>query len=639
MRALWIAVTVAVLAATGTAAPSAALPGYGSAESESERRSESLFIDIPSAQSALETVTVVAARPHAAGSRGDYALAIWLRDRLRAAGLNAELQPFGATVDTPRTLRLELAPPDDEAPPANPRHRRRAPAFPVVLDLADRGVAGDGDGLPFEAGSGDGDVSAPLVYAGRGRTDDYAVLARARVDVRGAVVLVRAGAGGRGAAAELAQARAAAGVLFFNDPADDGAGRGLTFPDGPWRPASSVERGWIGVPLNIPVLPISAANAAPLLASLRGVPGPAGWGGALPVNYPLARGPGRVHLVVKLDRRSTTLWNTVATIPGVRGDQSVVVGAYRDAWDRGAGQDGAGIATLVEVARGLGFMLHGNWRPQRTIVIAGWDGGEIGAVGARAYVGAHRVELARGCFGYLNADTAVSGPTLAVTGSAAIASIAADAGRRLPDPRTFAAPDEHPGGPAAPEGDGAPFLDLTVPIASVSLRGPFGVANSADDTLAFATRWSDPDFHLHRAAAQLYGIAALRLADASGSPYSFSGYAAVLRGGIDGLLKRAAPQSGIRIDAGALRRALGRFASAAAVYDRSSPPRPSDALTARALDAVHGLDALAYGTAGPGRTTFADVVSARATGDPALTQAALRRAISALDRAAANLLF
>ena len=138
MRALWIAVTVAVLAATGTAAPSAALPGYGSAESESERRSESLFIDIPSAQSALETVTVVAARPHAAGSRGDYALAIWLRDRLRAAGLNAELQPFGATVDTPRTLRLELAPPDDEAPPANPRHRRRAPAFPVVLDLADR---------------------------------------------------------------------------------------------------------------------------------------------------------------------------------------------------------------------------------------------------------------------------------------------------------------------------------------------------------------------------------------------------------------------------------------------------------------------------------------------------------------------
>ncbi|KAJ1482982.1 hypothetical protein T484DRAFT_1623472 [Baffinella frigidus] len=40
-----------------------------------------------------------------------------------------------------------------------------------------------------------------------------------------------------------AQARGAVGVLIYSDPAEDGFKQGEVYPDGPWRPASAVQRG------------------------------------------------------------------------------------------------------------------------------------------------------------------------------------------------------------------------------------------------------------------------------------------------------------------------------------------------------------------------------------------------------------
>ena len=44
---------------------------------------------------------------------------------------------------------------------------------------------------PYHAYSASGDVTAPVVYAGRGEPADYEWLARQGVDVRGRIVLVR----------------------------------------------------------------------------------------------------------------------------------------------------------------------------------------------------------------------------------------------------------------------------------------------------------------------------------------------------------------------------------------------------------------------------------------------------------------
>ncbi len=71
--------------------------------------------------------------------------------------------------------------------------------------------------------------------------------------------------------------------------------------------------------------------------------------------------------------------------PGTNPKQSVVLGGHRDAWVYGVSDDGSGIATLLEVARGLGKLHRNGWTPKRTIVIAGWDAEEIGELGSAAY--------------------------------------------------------------------------------------------------------------------------------------------------------------------------------------------------------------------------------------------------------------
>lgn len=40
-----------------------------------------------------------------------------------------------------------------------------------------------------------------------------------------------------------AQERGAVGVIIYSDPEQDGSSRGPTYPDGGWRPYTSVQRG------------------------------------------------------------------------------------------------------------------------------------------------------------------------------------------------------------------------------------------------------------------------------------------------------------------------------------------------------------------------------------------------------------
>ena len=130
--------------------------------------------------------------------------------RCRHFGLRAWIESFTATVYTPRLLELQLL--------SSP---------PVTFDLHDGKIAADPDGsrpgagLPFNAGSGNGDIRAPLVEVGRGLDADYARLARTRVTVRSKIVLIRYGAEYRGNLAARAQSNGAAAVIFYNSPKDE----------------------------------------------------------------------------------------------------------------------------------------------------------------------------------------------------------------------------------------------------------------------------------------------------------------------------------------------------------------------------------------------------------------------------------
>ncbi len=588
------------------AAPSGVpLYGFAPADSARERSDEARFLDIPSAQGALDAAQRIGAKPHYAGTPADRELALWTREQLERFGFDARIEAFAARVDTPRKLALELYPNGERYLPRTGLRRAQGTP-PVGLDLRETGDPADpatldpSVGLPFSAGSANGNVVAPLVYVHRGLPEDYAALRHAGVDVRGAVVLVRYGNSSGGALARYAQNAGAAGAVLYNDPADDGSGRGPTYPDGPWRPSSSVQRGSLGAGIRIPVLPISADNARLLMRSLRGTTLPDGFNGGLGVPYATGKGPAFVHLVVELNRTTTTLWNTIGVLRGTAPDETVIMGAHRDAWVYGVGDDGSGTTTLLEAARGLGFLAKGGWRPKRTVVVALWDGEELGREGSAAFAGTHATDLQRGCVAYLNANEDITGQRIVAASAGTLRAVLADATRVVPDPQRQAQTirarwEQQAGGiaidtPASLDDSTVSFLArFGTPVAAMGFEGPFGTEHSSYDTVRYAQTWSDPGFSLHRTNAQLYGIVAMRLADATAVPYTLADEVPALHSWLLQLRARA-QLNGRALPLETLAGAIDAFARAARSADDATA-RGIPLTSGRALDAVQNVDA------------------------------------------------
>src|SRR5271167_1382769 len=145
----------------------------------------------------------------------------------------------------------------------------------------------------------DGDVTAGLVYVNYRMLDDYKMLQRLGVSVKGKIVIARYGGGWRGLKPKLAYDHGAIGCIIYSDPAQDGYSVDETYPAGPMRPPHGVQRGSVldmglypGDPLTpgvgatkdakrlqmsdaptimkIPTLPISYADAQVFLAALTG---------------------------------------------------------------------------------------------------------------------------------------------------------------------------------------------------------------------------------------------------------------------------------------------------------------------------------------------------------------------------------
>jgi N-acetylated-alpha-linked acidic dipeptidase len=219
-------------------------------------------------------------------------------------------------------------------------------------------------------------TGAHLIYANYGRPQDFDVLEAAGISVAGRVVLVRYGQCFRGLKVRNAEQRGAVGVLIYSDPADDGYGKGVTYPNGPWRPESGIQRGSVqynsrcaGDPLradpryetilnttveelcgvvsprdmipSIPSLPLSYRDALPLMQNLGGpvaadTPGAEDFVGGL-ANLTYRLGPSRGVLNMRVDNEEvvTTVPNVVGVIPGSLPpdrDMPVLLGNHRDAW-------------------------------------------------------------------------------------------------------------------------------------------------------------------------------------------------------------------------------------------------------------------------------------------------------------------
>jgi N-acetylated-alpha-linked acidic dipeptidase len=588
------------------------------ADSPTEAAAESQLLDIITSQGPLHTTRMLNQHSHYAGTPGDRALAYWMRDRLEEDGFDATIEPFTTLVYTPKKLVLQLM--------SNPR---------VDFNLREGRIASDPDGsrpdagLPFNAGSASADITKPVVYAAAGMPNDYAALAKAGVEVRGKILLVRYGAEFRGALAARAQANGAAGVLFYNDPVDLHA---APYPAGAGSPLVGTQRGTVDGPLRIPVLPVTGLTAQRILQTIHGKPSPRAFRGKLDASYDYGQSSSPVHMNVQMVGKMTTLWNTVGTIVGKDPAQSVILGAHRDAWVYGATDNGSGISTELEAARALGYLHKSGWQPERSIVVVGWDGEEIGERGSAQYVDAHRADLLAGCIAYINADEVTTGQRFASDAVAALAPQVKAAARVVRDPHNVersllskwraqkgGAVVEEPGGGS----DFESFLyTLGTPILEVGFYGPFGVYHSAYDDTSWALKFGDPTFANHRAEAQLLALFTMRFAQDEVLPYDFADYAPLMRMGLGGLAKTAKDPDALQ----ALSRAVNRFAGAAAAFDaRPNPNRNADAFAA-----VKELDLLVYGASGYGSVAFPKLAQALAAGN---ASAQIAAAVATIDDA------
>jgi N-acetylated-alpha-linked acidic dipeptidase len=540
--------------------------GYTSQDAATEAQWEGKFRSIPNRDRIGEEMKRLSARPHHVGSPYDKDNAEWLLAQLKSYGLDAQIEIFTTLFPTPKSRLLELE------GPAPFKAKLQEPV--VSVDPTSNQTA---EQLPtYNAYSRDGDVTAPLVYVNYGRPEDYEVLDRMGVSVKGAIVIARYGASWRGIKPKVAAEHGAVGCIIYSDPAQDGYVQGDTYPAGPMRPPEGVQRGSVMdmpvypgdpqtpgvgavegaklIPLDqvktitkIPVLPISYADATPFLKALGGETVPEAWRGGLPLTYHAGPSTAKAHLAVSFNWDRKPLYDVIARIPGVKyPDEWVIRGNHHDAWVNGAEDPISGTSPELEEARALGELVKQGWKPQRTIIYCFWDGEEPALLGSTEWAEAHGDELKQHAVAYFNTDGNGRGYFNA-GGSHSLENFVNEVAKDIDDPETKMNVwkrvrlvdisrakgkdrDEIRSRadlriPALGSGsDYTVFLDH-LGVASVDLgfggEDEGGQYHSIYDDFYWYTHFEDTDFSYGRALAQTAGTMMMRMADADVLPFQF----------------------------------------------------------------------------------------------------------------------
>ena len=108
------------------------------------------------------------------------------------------------------------------------------------------------------------EVVGEVVYVNRGSAEDYDLLAKMGVDVRGKIALARYFGGYRGGKSLEAEKRGLLAVLVYSDPIDDGWFQGPVYPGGPWGPAAHFQRGANVYDFIVPGDPLTPGWPSPL---------------------------------------------------------------------------------------------------------------------------------------------------------------------------------------------------------------------------------------------------------------------------------------------------------------------------------------------------------------------------------------
>ncbi len=591
--------------------------GFPAKQIQPEQEWEAKARAIPQPDRIREYIRRISEKPHHAGSPASKETAQYLLGLLQSWGLDARIEEFEALLPTPTTRRLELI---------SPTQFKATLEEPIVPE--DKSSLDEGQLPTYNAYSPGGDISAPLVYVNYGVPDDYEYLKQHGIDVQDKIVIARYGSSWRGVKPKVASEHGAVACLIYSDPKDDGYFPGDTYPHGPFRPKDGVQRGsvmdialypgdplspgWasekgsLRLPLNevktlqkIPVLPISYADAAPLLNSLTGPVAPENWRGALPLTYHIGPGPAVVHLQLAFDWSTRPVYDVIARIPGSDSpDQWVMYGNHHDAWVNGAADPASGLAVLLETARSLSDIVKQGWRPKRTVLFAIWDAEEFGLIGSTEWAEKHSEEIDKKLVAYLNSDMNGKGK-LEIQGSHTLEAFMAEVLRDVKDPegsKTLLEDFAPPKGDATrefhigPMGSGSDYTAFMHHLGVSSLNMGFnadetrGIYHSIYDSFTWYSHFSDTDYTRGRALSQVMETALMRLADAPMLPFEFRTFARTVGVYLDELSKLKGA-SALHLDGP--RKELERLRKSAAAYEtryRHSLEKistaPADRLTA-----------------------------------------------------------
>jgi N-acetylated-alpha-linked acidic dipeptidase len=221
---------------------------------------------------------------------------------------------------------------------------------------------------------------------------------------------------------------------------------------------------------------------------------------------------------------------------------------------------------MLETARAFGHLLRQGFRPRRTVVFGNWDAEEYTLTGSTEWGEQFENELRRNAVVCLNVDSATSGRNLTVSLVPALLPAVIEATKAVGDPatnqslyqgwsternalnvRSYAVPGA--GGGEVPFGilgGGSDFMVFLqhdgVPSLDMAFDGPYGVYHSIYDDFNWMTKFGDPGFRYHAAMSQLWGLLALRFADADMEPFDYAAYASEVAAYLSSL-RQIAPSS------------------------------------------------------------------------------------------------
>jgi N-acetylated-alpha-linked acidic dipeptidase len=561
--------------------------GFTPASAGREVEIENKFKSIPDADEERRQHRVFTEEPHTAGSKRNNELAEYISSEWKKQGLeDVVIHRYDVYGTNPKSASLVMIAPT--------HYQALLRETPLTGDDDSKNPAISGAWLGMSIS---GEVTAPVIYAHSGNPEDYDLLRKHGISVKGKIVLVRYSNpySYRGFKALTAQREGAAAMLVYSDPQEDGYKKGKVDPEGPWGPEYHIQRGaitydfmvpgdpqtpgWASVPgaKRIPIeeatsapkimaLPLSWHDAKPLLESMDGPVAPKDWQGGLPFEYHLGGERVKAHLKIEMDNAVQPYYVVEGRIRGSEfPDEWVVMGNHRDAWVFGGVDPSSGTASMMELTRALGELKKQGVRPRRTLVICSWDGEEIGLTGSTEWGEQFAEELRQKAVAYINVDEATSGPNFHGQAVASLAPMLEETTRSLRDPSGKTLYDawkavverEREEGPKSSQfnssgvvtetladtrigsgSDHTVFLNfIGVPVLGLGFEGDYGVYHSAYDDFYWMNHFGDPGYKYHTLMSQLWGVTALRLANADVIPFDFATYARNIRDFVDELAK------------------------------------------------------------------------------------------------------